>query len=58
MTAEDLVAATKANSKIGDDFYNWLVKIGAIKNGTFTDCRGLLRPSGGMCPGAYDPNAQ
>ena len=57
-TASDLVAATKANSKIGDDFYNWLVQIGAIVNGQFTDCRGLLRPAAGVCPGAYDPNAQ
>ena len=56
-TADAMIAATKANSKIGDDFYNWLVQIGAIVNGQFTDCRGYLRPTDAMCPGAYDPNA-
>lgn len=56
-TATQMIAATKANSKIGDDFYNWLVQIGAIVNGQFTDCRGYLRPKDAMCPGAYDPNA-
>ena len=57
MPAADLVAATKANSKIGNAFHDWLVKIGAIVNGQFTDCRGYIRPTDGMCPGAYDPNA-
>ncbi len=56
-TAAQVVAATKANSIIGDDFYNWLVKIGAIVNGQFTDCRGYLRQADKMCPGAYDPFA-
>ena len=56
-TAAQMIAATKANSKIGEDFYNWLVEIGAIVNGQFTDCRGYLRPTDKMCPGAYDPFA-
>ena len=57
-TADAMITATKeANSNIGDDFYNWLVQIGAIVNGQFTDCRGYLRPTDAMCPGAYDPNA-
>jgi hypothetical protein len=56
-TAAQMIAATKANSKIGDDFYNWLVEIGAIVNGQFTDCRGYLRAENKMCPGAYDPFA-
>ena len=55
--SEDMIAATTANSKIGDDFYNWLVEIGAIVEGQFTDCRGYLRAKDKMCPGAYDPFA-
>lgn len=56
-TAAQMVAATKANTLIGNDFYNWLVEIGAIVDGKFTDCRGYLRASDKMCPGAYDPFA-
>lgn len=56
-TADAMIAATTANLNIGDDFYNWLVQIGAIVNGQFTDCRGYLRPTDAMCPGAYDPSA-
>lgn len=56
--SEDMIAATTANSKIDDDFYNWLVEIGAIVNGQFTDCRGYLRAADKMCPGAYDPFAK
>lgn len=55
VTAEDMVAATQANDNIGDEFYKWLVDIGAIVDGQFTDCRGYLRGSDKMCPGAYDP---
>jgi len=55
-TAAQLVAATKPDT-FGEDFYDWLVEIGAIVNGQFTDCRGWLRPAESMCPGAYDPNA-
>ena len=58
MPSADLVTATRNNSLVGDDFYNWLVKIGAIVDGKFTDCRGYIRPTDAMCPGAYDPNAQ
>ncbi len=57
VTAEDMVAATQANDSIKDEFYNWLVEIGAIVNGQFTDCRGYLRAADKMCPGAYDPFA-
>ena len=53
----EMVQTVKANSLIGDDFYDWLVEIGAIVNDQFTDCRGWLRPAESMCPGAYDPNA-
>lgn len=53
----EMVKTVKANSLIGDDFYNWLVEIGAIVNDQFTDCRGWLRPAESMSPGAYDPNA-
>lgn len=53
----DMVAATKANTLIGDSFHDWLVEIGAIVNGQFTDCRGYLREADKMCPGAYDPFA-
>ena len=58
MPSAELVTATRNNSLIGDDFYNWLVEIGAIVDGKFTDCRGYIRPTDAMCPGAYDPNAQ
>ena len=57
VTAEDMVAATQANDSIKDEFYNWLVEIGAIVDGQFTDCRGYLRAADKMCPGAYDPFA-
>ena len=57
VTAEDMVAATQANDSIKDEFYKWLVEIGAIVNGQFTDCRGYLRAADKMCPGAYDPFA-
>ena len=57
VTAKDMVDATKANDSIKDEFYKWLVEIGAIVNGQFTDCRGYLRPKDAMCPGAYDPFA-
>lgn len=53
----DMIAATKANTLIGDSFHDWLVEIGAIVNGQFTDCRGYLRATDKMCPGAYDPFA-
>ena len=53
----NMVAATKANTLIGDSFHDWLVEIGAIVNGQFTDCRGYLRAADKMCPGAYDPFA-
>jgi hypothetical protein len=56
-TAAQMVAATKANTLIGDSFHDWLVEIGAIVNGQFTDCRGYLRAADKMCPGAYDPFA-
>ena len=56
-TAAQMVAATKANTLIGDSFHDWLVEIGAIVNGQFTDCRGYLRATDKMCPGAYDPFA-
>ena len=60
--SSDMVAATKANTLIGDSFHDWLVEIGAIVyngsgdivNGQFTDCRGYLRAADKMCPGAYD----
>lgn len=55
--AEDMIAATKANSLVGDSFHDWLVEIGAIVNGQFADCRGYYRQSDKMCPGAYDPFA-
>ena len=55
--SSDMVAATKANKLIGDSFHDWLVEIGAIVNGQFTDCRGYLRAADKMCPGAYDPFA-
>ena len=55
VTAEDMVAATQANDIIKNEFYEWLVDIGAIVDGQFTDCRGYLRGSDKMCPGAYDP---
>jgi hypothetical protein len=58
MPSAELVTATRNNSLVGDDFYNWLVKIGAIVDGKFTDCRGYIRPTDAMCPGSYDPNAQ
>lgn len=51
----NMVAATKANTLIGDSFHDWLVEIGAIVDGKFTDCRGWLRAADKMCPGAYDP---
>ena len=54
----NMVAATKANTLIGDSFHDWLVEIGAIVEGQFTDCRGYLRPTDKMCPGAYDPFAE
>ena len=57
VTAEDMVAATQANDSIKDEFYKWLVEIGAIVDGKFTDCRGYLRAADKMCPGAYDPFA-
>ena len=57
-TSSDMVDATKANSLVGDSFHDWLVEIGAIVNGQFTDCRGYIRPATNMRPGAYDPNAQ
>jgi hypothetical protein len=53
----NMVAATKANTLIGDSFHDWLVEIGAIVDGKFTDCRGYLRAADKMCPGAYDPFA-
>jgi hypothetical protein len=53
----DMLAATKANTLIGDSFHDWLVEIGAIVDGQFTDCRGYLRAADKMCPGAYDPFA-
>ena len=56
-TAAQMVAATKANTLIGNSFHDWLVEIGAIVNGQFTDCRGYLRAADKMCPGAYDPFA-
>jgi hypothetical protein len=56
-TATQMVAATKANTLISDSFHDWLVEIGAIVNGQFTDCRGYLRATDKMCPGAYDPFA-
>ena len=56
-TAAQMVAATKANTLIGDSFHDWLVEIGAIVDGKFTDCRGYLRAADKMCPGAYDPFA-
>ena len=56
-TAAQMVAATKANTLIGDSFHDWLVEIGAIVDGQFTDCRGYLRAADKMCPGAYDPFA-
>ena len=56
-TATQMVAATKANTLIGNSFHDWLVEIGAIVNGQFTDCRGYLRAADKMCPGAYDPFA-
>ena len=55
--SEDMIAATKANTLIGNSFHDWLVEIGSIVNGQFTDCRGYLRGSDKMCPGAYDPFA-
>ena len=55
--ADQMIAATKANSLVGDSFHDWLVEIGAIVNGQFTDCRGYLRAKDKMCPGAYDPFA-
>ena len=58
VSAENMIMATRAQETVGDDFYNWLVKIGAIVDGKFTDCRGYIRPTDAMCPGAYDPNAQ
>ncbi len=57
VTAEQMTDALKANPLVGDDFYSWLSSIGAVADGRFTDCRGYLRPSGSMCPGAYDPEA-
>ena len=54
-TEGQMVAATKANTLIGNSFHDWLVEIGAIVNGQFTDCRGYLRATDKMCPGAYDP---
>jgi hypothetical protein len=56
-TAAQMVAATKANTLIGNSFHDWLVEIGAIVDGQFTDCRGYLRATDKMCPGAYDPFA-
>ena len=56
-TAAQMVTATRSNTLIGNDFYNWLVEIGAIVDGQFTDCRGYLRATDKMCPGAYDPFA-
>ena len=64
-TAAQMVAATKANTLIGNSFHDWLVEIGAIVyndsgdivNGQFKDCRGYLRATDKMCPGAYDPFA-
>jgi hypothetical protein len=53
-----MIMATRAQETVGDDFYNWLVEIGAIVDGKFTDCRGYIRPTDAMCPGAFDPNAQ
>lgn len=55
--SSDMLKASKGNDLIGDDFYDWLVEIGAIVNGQFTDCRGFLRVADKMCPGAYDPFA-
>ena len=53
----NMVNAIKGNNLVGEDFHDWLVEIGAIVNGQFTDCRGYHRQSDRMCPGAYDPFA-